>query len=201
MSSATARKSYPSDLTDAQWAILGAADSCGEARRTAARGSRCGRSSPRCFTSLGAVASGTCCRTNFPQRGLSTRTSPSGARTTVPGKSWSMRCGRRCGRTSGSARERRRGAGSIDSQTVKSAGQPPGDLRRVRQAKKITGRKRHLVVDTLGFAPGGRGNQRGDRRRSRRHAVLGQLTAEKFPRLKVIWTDNKYHNHEAPGMG
>jgi len=27
-------------------------------------------------------------------------------------------------------------------------------------------------------------------------AVLGQLTAEKFPRLKVIWTDNKYHNHK-----
>ena len=61
--------------------------------------------------------------------------------------------------------------------------------------KKITGRKRHILVDKLGllvvvlvsvasaddgtFAPN----------------VLAQLTAEHQTRLKSIWADSKYRNH------
>jgi putative transposase len=82
---------------------------------------------------------------------------------------------------------------SIDSQTVKAT--EIADSRGYDGGKKITGRKRHILVDKLGlllvvvvsaasaddgtFAP----------------EVLGRLTAEHRTRLKSIWADGKYRNH------
>ena len=82
---------------------------------------------------------------------------------------------------------------SIDSQTVKAT--EIADSRGYDGGKKITGRKRHILVDKLGllivivvsvasaddgtFAP----------------ELLGRLTTEHQSRLKSIWADGKYRNH------
>jgi putative transposase len=82
---------------------------------------------------------------------------------------------------------------SIDSQTVKAT--EIADSRGYDGGKKITGRKRHILVDKLGlllvvvvsvasaddgtFAP----------------EVLSRLTAEHQSRLKSVWADSKDRNH------
>ena len=84
--------------------------------------------------------------------------------------------------------------GYLDSQTVKAT--EIADDRDYDGGKKITGRKRHIIVDTLGLlivvlvtiasaddgtiAP----------------VVLDRLTEEHRTRLELLWADTKYHNHE-----
>jgi putative transposase len=86
---------------------------------------------------------------------------------------------------------------SIDSQTVKAT--EIADSRGYDGGKKLTGRKRHILVDKPGlllvvvvsiasaddgtFAPN----------------VLSRLTAEHRSRLRNIWADGKYRNHHLRG--
>lgn len=86
-------------------------------------------------------------------------------------------------------------AASIDSQTVKTAGQPATDTG-YDGGKKITGRKRHLAVDTMGLLLAVVVTSAAVDDAAAAPAVLGQLGADRFPRLEVVWADSKYHNHK-----
>jgi putative transposase len=61
--------------------------------------------------------------------------------------------------------------------------------------KKITGRKRHLAVDTLGLLLAVVVTSAAVDDATAAPAVLSQLHRKDYPRLKVVWADRKYHNH------
>ena len=81
---------------------------------------------------------------------------------------------------------------SIDSQTVKAT--EIADSRGYDGGKKITGRKRHILVDKLGLLIVVLVTAASADDGTTAPALLGRLTAEHRTRLKNIWGDGKYRN-------
>jgi putative transposase len=84
-------------------------------------------------------------------------------------------------------------AGSVDSQSVATS--EGGEACGYDAGKKIKGRKRHLVVDTMGLllAVAVTAANVDDARAA--PAALEILSPDDFPRLRLLWADQKYHNH------
>ena len=94
-------------------------------------------------------------------------------------------------------RESTPSAASIDSQSVKTT--HVGGERGYDGAKKLTGRKRHIFVDTLGLLLAVTVTAAALDDAAAAPQVLAQVSTAAAPRLKTIWGDSKYRNHGLNG--
>jgi putative transposase len=85
-------------------------------------------------------------------------------------------------------------AACIDSQSVKTT-ESGGPERGYDGGKNIKGRKRHLLVDTLGLLLAVLITSAGLDDGVAAPLLLGHVTPGDVPRLETIFADQKYHNH------
>jgi putative transposase len=185
------RKLYPSDLTDGQWAIL-------EELIPPAKPGGCPRKHDmrEVLNALCYLNREGCSWRAIPHDfGVPWRTVYNYFRAWIDDGTWDrfvtalrMRVRRAAGRDPDPK------TGYVDSQSVKTA--QGGEQRGYDGGKNVFGRKRHIVVDSLGLllvvvvtaanVDDGRAAQE----------LFALMPGRSYPRLKIVWGDNKYHNYE-----
>ena len=88
-------------------------------------------------------------------------------------------------------------AAVLDAQSIKSS--EGGEARGFDAGKKTTGRKRHLVVDTLGLLLVAMVTAASVQDRAGGKAILERL-AVRFPTIALVWADGGYANRVDAGL-
>jgi putative transposase len=82
---------------------------------------------------------------------------------------------------------------SIDSQSVATS--EGGEATGRDNAKSVSGRKRHIAVDSLGLLLAVAVTAASVDDAAAAPAILEQLAGQHLPKLRRVYADNKYHNH------
>ena len=187
------RKKYPSDLTDEQWVILG--PMIPPAKQNTQGGRPRKVDMREVLNTLFSLNRSGCQWDMLPHALLPKSTVYDSFAQGREEGTWAQLVQAFRERTRVEAgREPTPSAACIDSQSVKTT-EMGGPERGYDGGKKINGRKRHLLVDTLGLLLVVLMTSAGLDDGVAAPILLGHVTPQAFPRLVTIFADQKYHNH------